>query len=599
MKNLLLCFYLFIFSVGNSQNKSIDSLKLLLKIAREDTNKCILLEKICYKVRSTSPIEALNYANEQLKLARELGYKKNEGSALASIGRFYFQEGNYNKALFYFMECLKIAEQLGNKYKIAACYANIASVLGTNKEYEKALFYYEKNLEYLKAIKYKPGIAQGYSNIGLIYKELQNHKKALDYYLKSIDLCREIKENYLLQNNYENIGALYEEQDKPDLAIIYFDEALKLSYSIEDYFCISSSYLNLGRIYNQLKSYQRSIILLDSSVKYSLLSNNKETEFNASLLLANSYSGLNNIQAESKYLKKAFVLKDSLFNAEKSKQISELTIRYETEKKEAEIRSLNAQNQMQSLKLEQRNYLLSGLAILFIFFILLAFLLFRQNKLRSEQKSMQLEQKLLRSQMNPHFIFNALIAIESFIYKNQPKEAGRYLSGFARLMRLILENSREEFVPLEKEISTLEYYLNLQKLRFDSTFDYSIKVDESIDPSTIAIPPMLAQPFIENSIEHGLKGNTAKGKINIAFSLENNQLVFTVEDNGVGFEQSVQLKEQNILHKSFATKITNERLHNLGRKSRRKIKLVTEDIKDDLQNVVGGKVIFSIPFQQV
>jgi sensor histidine kinase YesM len=208
---------------------------------------------------------------------------------------------------------------------------------------------------------------------------------------------------------------------------------------------------------------------------------------------------------------------------------------------------------------------------------------------------MQLEQQLLRSQMNPHFIFNSLIAIESFIYRNEPKEAGKYLSGFARLMRLILENSREEFVPLEREVQTLEHYLRLQKLRYDDAFDYAIHVEENIDSSIIEIPPMLAQPFIENAIEHGLKGLDKKGHIRINFFLKNDDLVFEVLDNGVGFEKTKTLQGKGNGHRSLAIAITQDRLKNLNKKNRN-IKVMMEDIKDSANVVTGAKVTFVVPY---
>jgi LytS/YehU family sensor histidine kinase len=230
---------------------------------------------------------------------------------------------------------------------------------------------------------------------------------------------------------------------------------------------------------------------------------------------------------------------------------------------------------------------------------IIAYLIVLQSRLKHTQKTMMLEQKLLRTQMNPHFIFNALIAIESFIYKNEPKEAGKYLSGFARLMRLILENSREEFVSLEKEISTLKYYLDLQRLRYDNAFNYDIRVDKDIDINSITIPPMLAQPFIENSIEHGLKDLNRSGEIVLNFSLKENELIFEAVDNGIGFERSMQLKNEGNNHKSMATVITLERLKNLNRNKIRKIKWLSEDIKDQLNNVLGSRVVFTIPFKEI
>jgi len=300
-----------------------------------------------------------------------------------------------------------------------------------------------------------------------------------------------------------------------------------------------------------------------------------------------------------KHYKNYVAIKDSVFNVENKKNVAEIQTKYETEIKDKQNKELSLANTVQSLKLNQNKYLILGLSALLLLCLTVAYVIITQNKLKDAQKSTLLEQKLLRSQMNPHFIFNALTAIESFIYKNEPKEAGRYLSGFARLMRLILENSREEYVTLEKEIHTLEHYLNLQKLRYNNSFSYKITIDENIDISAMSIPPMLAQPFIENSIEHGLKNIGKMGEINLNFLLRNGELIFEACDNGIGFEKSMQIKNKESGHKSMATTITLERLKNLNRNKSKKIKWLMEDVTDQINNVLGTRVVFTIPFKEI
>jgi len=238
-----------------------------------------------------------------------------------------------------------------------------------------------------------------------------------------------------------------------------------------------------------------------------------------------------------------------------------------------------------------------GLGILFLLSVVIAWLVVRQNKLKFEQTSLQLEQKLLRSQMNPHFIFNSLTSIESFIYENQPKEAGKYLSDFARLMRLILENSSEEFIPLNKEIKTLEYYLVLQKLRLENTLTYSIKTDGIEDIESINIPPMLTQPFIENSIEHGIRGSKVNGHIDIEFTMiDKDQMQIQVTDNGQGIDNKSRLNnERKEDHKSMAMQVTKERLQVLNKSKRQKVTFSISDISNSDANKTGTKVIFTIP----
>lgn len=206
---------------------------------------------------------------------------------------------------------------------------------------------------------------------------------------------------------------------------------------------------------------------------------------------------------------------------------------------------------------------------------------------------MKLEQRLLRSQMNPHFIFNSLTAIQSFIYKNEPKESGKYLAAFARLVRAILENSREEYITLSREVQWLDNYLKLQQLRFENKFDYTIRVPDDLDLETTLLPPMLTQPAIENALEHGLKNIDYKGVVEVEFKKENNYLIVSVKDNGVGISASqvaVPADPKGDKHTSLATIITKERLELLNKRKLRKISFDISPVEPK-----GTLITFAIP----
>jgi sensor histidine kinase YesM len=228
--------------------------------------------------------------------------------------------------------------------------------------------------------------------------------------------------------------------------------------------------------------------------------------------------------------------------------------------------------------------------------IILAIVLIRQNRMKSAHQALILEQKLLRSQMNPHFIFNTLASIQNFILQEDPDKASKYLSKFSKLVRNILDNSVEEFVTLDSEISTVENYLELQKMRYAGKFDYSLRLDEKINTEEIYLPPMLCQPFIENALEHGIKHKEGNGKIDISLNLDDRGLVFRIADNGVGRERAKEIEtSQQNTHRSMATGITIERLKILNKRSGKKITFEITDLKDDLGNALGTKVTFLFP----
>ncbi|MGM0406528.1 MAG: two-component regulator propeller domain-containing protein [Bacteroidota bacterium] len=233
--------------------------------------------------------------------------------------------------------------------------------------------------------------------------------------------------------------------------------------------------------------------------------------------------------------------------------------------------------------------------ILIIKFSIIGWILYlRFRKYRAEKENAQLEQKLLRSQMNPHFIFNALFSIQSFIYAQQNEEADRFLTKFSRLLRLILENSRESLITVESEIQTIGNYLDLQKLRFDEKFQFKIIVDPKINKEEIMIPPMLAQPFIENAIEHGFYKKDKKYNLNIGIWLVEKNIIYTIEDNGIGIDKSKKLnKTSSKGHKSLGMKITNERILNLKKITKQNIKIQVIDLEGEGKS--GTRVVFTIP----
>ena len=185
--------------------------------------------------------------------------------------------------------------------------------------------------------------------------------------------------------------------------------------------------------------------------------------------------------------------------------------------------------------------LIGGLILLLI----VGFLMFKYIKQQRLANNL-LALKSLRSQMNPHFIFNALNSVNSFIASNDERAANKYLSDFSLLMRSVLENSEEDFIPLEKEMELLELYTKLEHFRFQDKFDYNITIDKNIHINDFVIPPMLLQPYIENAVWHGLRYKKTKGRLEIAVSQTNSEEIqISITDNGIGREKSKALKTEN------------------------------------------------------
>jgi len=258
--------------------------------------------------------------------------------------------------------------------------------------------------------------------------------------------------------------------------------------------------------------------------------------------------------------------------------------------------ALQKENEVKDLRIQQSRILLFGLGGFVVVILLMALMFVRQNKIRAEHKTVVLEQKLLRLQMNPHFIFNALSNIMNLIETKKTNRATSYLSSFSSLLRSTLETTRKDKILLEEEINGLTNYLELQKLRYGDKFDYTLEVDDKLNPEEMTIPPMLVQPFIENAIEHGIRHKKSAGHITVRFILKGEYIICEVEDDGVGRGKAGEVEYKSCRkHKSLATNIITDRIQAINKKMKGKIRLEIIDLKSDDNIALGTRVVIAIP----
>jgi ligand-binding sensor domain-containing protein/two-component sensor histidine kinase len=242
------------------------------------------------------------------------------------------------------------------------------------------------------------------------------------------------------------------------------------------------------------------------------------------------------------------------------------------------------------------------LCVLGISAILYAFFKVRTNSIRKqtllqktyEQKLAESEMQTLRSQMNPHFMFNTLNSINSYIIQNKTALASEYLTTFSKLMRSILDLSKQETVPLAKEISALKMYIELEALRLENKFDYNIIIDKNVEEESIKIPSLIIQPFVENAIWHGLHNKNTQGHIDIHVkeTVEHN-LIITIEDDGIGRKASAAIKQEQVKHKSYGIDITLSRIKLLNEHN----SVTFIDLYDKKNNATGTRVTIQLNTQ--
>lgn len=236
--------------------------------------------------------------------------------------------------------------------------------------------------------------------------------------------------------------------------------------------------------------------------------------------------------------------------------------------------------------------LIAALVWLFVYFRIKA--IKKQNELKSKLNKYM--QQALRKQMNPHFIFNSLNSIQYYILKNDKLASNKYLAKFARLMRIILNNSQQQQISIQEELDALKLYIELESLRFKEKFEYSITIDEKLDITQYKIPPLLIQPYVENAIWHGLMHKEGNGLLNVDLRIDDSIIKCTITDNGVGRVKAAEIKSKKTkTYESHGTKITGDRLKLINALNNTEMKIIYFDLKDKSGNAIGTTVEIAVP----
>lgn len=533
--------------------------------------------------------DALECFNKSLKLYEILDNREKIALAHNNIGTIYYRQGKYEEAIKQYEKSLKIWDEYGNEHKISALYNNISLVHYEIGNYEKAIYYFEKALFINKKFNDQKRVCVIYNNLGATFIKQGNNEKGMEYYSESLKLARRLKDSLTIANTLSNIAGIYIDMNKTSKALEYVTESLKINRAINNKLGISITLSNISFLYNKQHNHYKSVEYALQALQVAREIDALAQEKDASLNLFEAYQGLNDFENALKYMKLNYKLGDSLLNEEKNNTINEIIIKYETKKKQEEYELLLKENEIQNYKLSRSIHVAITIAGILLLIILISILIYRQYKNKTKIEILELEQKLYRAQINPRFIFNSLSLLKDNIINNAPMEACTFLAGFAKYMRLILENSCESFILLEKELQTIEHYFKLQNKFLDNKFSYSFYIDKKIDTKDWIIPPMLMQPFIVIIIERMIRQKNKEGSIFIRNIFKENYIVFDVD-----FFRISQLNSFEIY--SDAINLIKKRLNHINKLAKSNLKLSFNEIPPNGNKYVTTRLSVEIPY---
>lgn len=527
-----------------------------------------------------------------------------------ALGLAYTEARKFELAEKAYADAMVIAEQTKDTQEIIAINNKLGYLFGVANDLTKAAYYYLKTAKEFEQLKDYRNLAMTYKNVVVIFTLQNQHDKMMSYTDKALALISKMNADtdaeYIVSiysnaaQHYFLVGEKESDSIVINKALLYADSCLQVGTRNQLTAGLADAYYVKG--YGQLlrKDFKSAFFNLRKTLDYRK-SIPERTVFNAYSAMAKTTLEMGDFQQSQKYLdscktissseqldgpmiiaeieyhlfkkmkrdaaaleayERFAKLREQFLSTERNKAVNDLEVKYQTELKEAKIAELNQQTKIDSLQIRSLLALV-GIALLVVAIVIF---LYRQSIIKSKLSTMEVEQRLNRARMNPHFFFNALTSLQQYALRQTDGVAmASSLSRFSNVMRTTLESTYQEYITLEAEIIFLNEYLSIQKIRHPKEFSFSITPDMDLEMDELMIPPMIIQPFVENSLEHGLAGIDYGGKIAIKFEKTGNELVIVIMDNGKGFSDKENKTNEHI---SRATQIIDDRIYLLNRKEK-------------------------------
>lgn len=520
--------------------------------------------------QSNSNVSEIQSQSNKLEGAIKNNDEKKQAEIYVFIADSYYKQSSFSKSEENLLKAKSIYEKTNDKNGLAIVSRKLAQTQESQNKMGKAAANYQKAASYSMAKNQETTNRNDYSRVAsksLIKKEkaVQENISLNETAENKDDLAKDytnLADINVQQNNIpkaaENLGNAYEisRNSLPSQAIIInqkmtdlyvdnknFDKAIEVKKKVlkEDFVKDNSQekvnqIQQLADIYLQKNDIEEAVDLYKNAYQISLEKGHTLEAHKSVKILDSLYQNSGNTDASLNLYRDFLNKLPPLVKNDRSLVDAKIV-----EETEGKIALLEKEKRLNEELMRKKNIFNYSLIATLIILSGLVFFIFRTLK-KVQVKNKKIELQSLRREMNPHFIFNSLNSVNQFIATNNELEANQYLTKFSKLMRGVMENSTEDFIPFQQELDLLQNYLSLEKTRFTDKFNFEISVDENLNQQNLLIPGMLIQPFLENAIWHGLRYRTEKGFLKLHFKKQNQYLKIAIEDNGIGIEESQKQK---------------------------------------------------------
>ncbi|MFN8242077.1 MAG: histidine kinase [Bacteroidales bacterium] len=554
-----------------------------------------LTGRYCFETGDFTKVE------EELLLAENIAREKQNKVLLAWIlqfkGRYFLRTGFFQESRKAYEESIDLASREKIRKVIPGGYDGIASVMFAVGDSVGYRHFLNEVIKSAFAESDSATAQSGLLRLGNSYVEGDRDKIKADSILRKCLALSVLTKNFYYSGfSTANLGWNFYLEKNYDSAMYYYEKSLKFSIPGKQDGITANSLGNLGTIYRDLGDIKKAKAYYAKSLQFA-------TKLNDWYNLSWVHNDLHKLYLSIGDTSRAYTnyvlykqYNDSLLSRRNNQGLADARIRYEADNHKKEIVLL-------SERLKNNRFMNIAFTALLVLIVSIGLLVIGASKINSRRRLSEMNEKIaelrqanLRQQMNPHFIFNTLNSIQYFMYQHDKLATNNYLTKFSNLIRKVLDNSQHTSIPLRDELDALTLYLELESLRFKDKFEYSIKVDEEIDPLLYKIPTMLIQPYVENSICHGLMPLDHKGLVEIEFTFKGDHLLCRIEDNGIGREAGLENKiSKGTNHNSLGTRITASRLDLVNSIHGTDLRTVFTDLKDGNGKATGTRVEIQIP----
>lgn len=538
--------------------------------------------------QSGNVVGEVRMQTKKLEKAVDTEDESAQADSYYNIGETFFKDGNFRKSEEYYAKAKAIYEKLNDRSNIEKTSRKLAQSQEKQNKFIPAISNYNR------AAEVSPPKSRVLNSNDVTRLSVSSPEAKEEAIQSNIRLNEKEKDNSALATSYSQMADVNIQQNDIPKAEANLTSAYRISKKEAPQQALEINQ-KLTDFYVGNRKFDKAIATKKTMLKEDFVKKNSKKEVEQIRELADIYIKKNDPEEAIGLLKKSYrIALEKGHTLEARKSVKKLDSLYSVsgntdgsvklyrdflgklpelvskdkslvdekilEDNEQRITQLEKEKQLKDELIRKKNVFNYSLIAALVILIALILFIFRTLK-KVQVKNKKIALQSLRREMNPHFIFNSLNSVNHFIATNNELEANQYLTRFSKLMRGVMENSTEDFIPFQQELDLLQNYLALEKTRFADKFDYEIEVDENLNTQSLKVPGMLVQPFLENAIWHGLRYRTTKGFLTLHFEKEDQNLKITIQDNGIGIEESKKQKtEHQKARKGRGMKNTLERI---------------------------------------